>query len=108
MEYIDPDKQESLRNKVNEPDQFDGSNQLKLQGFLLKLKLNFQAKTKSFWSDSDNVTYALSFLKGMALDYFKPYLMDNLDQEPTQLNNYDEFIEELMTNFSPYDQVADA
>ena len=43
----------------------------------------------------------------MALDYFEPYLTDNLDQEPAWLNDYDEFVEELMINFSPYDQVAD-
>ena len=34
--------------------------------------------------------------------------MDNPDQEPTWLNDYDEFVEELMINFSLYDQVADA
>ena len=73
VEFIDPDKQESPRFMVKEPDQFNGSNQWKLQGFLLKLKLNFGAKKKSFRSDSDKVTYALSFLKGTALDYFEPY-----------------------------------
>ena len=107
-EFVDPDKQESSRISVKEPDQFDGSDQRKLQGFLLQLKLNFWAKKRSFWSDSDKVTYALSFLKGTALDYFKPYLTDNPDQEPTRLNDYDEFVEELMINFGPYDQVANA
>ena len=47
-EYIDPDRQEALRVMVKEADQFNGSNQWKLQGFLLQLKLNFQAKKKSF------------------------------------------------------------
>jgi hypothetical protein len=32
-----------------------------------------------FSGDLAKVNYSLSFLKGMALDYFKPYLMDNLD-----------------------------
>ena len=107
-EFIDPDKQESPRISVKEPDQFDGSDQRKLRGFLLQLKLNFRAKKRSFQSDSDKVTYALSFLKGTALDYFEPYLTDNPDQEPAWLNNYDEFVEELMINFCPYNQVADA
>ena len=40
-EFVDPDKQESPRISVKEPDQFDGSDQRKLQGFLLQLKLNF-------------------------------------------------------------------
>ena len=92
VEFVDPDKQESPRISVKEPDQFDGSDQRKLRKFLLQLKLNFRAKKKSFWSDSDKVTYALSFLKGTALDYFEPYLTDNLDQEPAWLNDYDEFV----------------
>ena len=107
-EFVDPDKQESPRISVKEPDQFDGSDQRKLRGFLLQLKLNFRAKKRSFRSDSDKVTYTLSFLKEMALDYFEPYLTDNLDQEPTWLNDYDEFVEEFMINFGPYNQVADA
>ena len=41
VEFVDPDKQESPRICVKEPDQFNGSDQQKLQGFLLKLKLNF-------------------------------------------------------------------
>ena len=40
-EFVYPDKQESLRVSVKEHDQFDSSNQWKLQGFLLQLKLNF-------------------------------------------------------------------
>ena len=107
MEFVNPDKQESPRISIKEPDQFDSSDQRKLRGFLLQLKLNFRAKKKSFRSDSDKVTYTLSFLKEMALDYFEPYLTDNLDQEPAWLNDYDEFVEELMINFGPYDQVAD-
>ena len=108
VEYVDPDRQEALRIKAKEPNQFNGSDQGKLHGFLLQLKLNFQAKKKSFWSNSDKVTYALSFLKGTALNYFKPYLTDDLDQEPTWLNDYDEFVEELMINFGLCDQVANA
>ena len=51
------DKQESLKVKVKDPNQFDSSDQKKPQGFLLQLKLNFQAKKKSFNSISDKVTY---------------------------------------------------
>ena len=66
------------------------------------------SQEKSFQSNSDKVTYALYFLKRTALGYFEPYPMDNLYQEPTWLNDHDEFIEELMSNFGPYDQVTDA
>ena len=108
MEYVDPDRREAPRIKVKELNWFNSSNEWKLCGFLLQLKLNFQAKKKAFQSNSYKVTYALSFLKGTALNYLEPYLIDNPDQEPTWLNNYDEFIEELMINFGPYSQVANA
>ena len=70
VELVDSDRQEALKIHVKEPDQFDGSEQWKLWGFLLQLKLNFQAKRKLFQSDSDKVNYALSFLNRMALNYF--------------------------------------
>ena len=35
MEFVDPDKQESLRISVKEPYQFNGSDQWKLRRFLL-------------------------------------------------------------------------
>jgi len=37
-------------------------------------KLNFWSKPKSFQTKQLKVNYSLSFLKGTALDYFKPYL----------------------------------
>ena len=50
----------------------------------------------------------LSFLKGTTLDYFEPYLADDPANEPTWLNNYELFVEELLINFGPYDMMADA
>ena len=108
MEFVDPNRPEALRIKVKEPNYFNISNQWKLWGYLLQLKLNFQAKKKSFRSDSNKVNYALSFLKGTALNYLGPYLTCNLDQGHAWLNDYDKFVEELMINFGLYDQVADA
>ena len=49
----------------------------------------------------------MSFLKGMALDYFEPFL-DTPDDEPAWLKDHKLFIEELLINFSPYDALADA
>ena len=46
------------------------------------------------------------FLKGMALDYFEPFL-DTPDDEPAWLKDYELFIEELLINFSPYDALVD-
>ena len=49
----------------------------------------------------------LSFLKGTALDYFKPSLMDPY-ANPAWANNYAELVSELWTNFSLFDIEADA
>ena len=49
----------------------------------------------------------MSFLKGMALDYFEPFL-DTPDDEPAWLEDYELFVEELLINFGPYDALTDA
>jgi hypothetical protein len=40
--------------------------------------LNFWAKPESFPDDAAKINYVLSFLNGMALNYFKPFLTDAL------------------------------
>ena len=57
--------------------------------------------------ENAKVNYAMSFLKGMALDYFEPFL-DTPDDEPAWLEDYELFIEELLINFGPYDALTDA
>jgi hypothetical protein len=64
-------------------------------------------QTGSFSGDLAKVNYSLSFLKGTALNYFKPYLTDNPDNEPNWLSDYYTFVKELMINFGPYDSIAD-
>ena len=49
----------------------------------------------------------MSFLKGMALDYFKSFL-DTLDNKPAWLEDYKLFIKKLLINFGPYNALADA
>ena len=56
------------------------------------------------------VTFTQSYLKGMALEWFKPDLlgMDDPDAYPLWMNSWCEFIIELQTIFSPHDPVANA
>ena len=49
----------------------------------------------------------MSFLKGMALDYFEPFL-DTPDDKPAWLEDYVLFVKELLINVGPYDALADA
>jgi hypothetical protein len=77
---------------------------------LLQLELNFQDRAKAFRSDRANVTFAQSYLKGMALEWFEPdlLLLDDPALCPLWMNNFKEFVLELHTNFGPHDPVGDA
>ena len=74
----------------------------------MQCKLNFRYKPKSFQTEQLKVNYSLSFLKGTALDYFEPYLTDDPANEPTWLNDYELFVEELLINFGLYNMMANA
>ena len=58
--------------KSKEPDTFDGSDSKKLNNFILLCNLYFQANPSSYSDDDAKVTFALSYLRGMALEYFEP------------------------------------
>ena len=51
--------------------------------------------------ENTKVNYAMSFLKGIALDYFKPFL-DPPDNKPAWLEDHKLFVKELLINFGPY------
>ncbi|KIN96494.1 hypothetical protein M404DRAFT_111725, partial [Pisolithus tinctorius Marx 270] len=99
----------ALKTKVREPDTFDGSDPKKLHEFLVQCELNFQDHPCAFRSDRAKVTFTQSYLKGMALAWFKPDLLnpDNYDC-PLWMDDYHEFLQELTTNFGPHDAIADA
>ena len=57
--------------------------------------------------ENTKVNYALSFLKGTALNYFEPFL-DTPDGKPDWLEDYELFVKELLINFGLYNALADA
>ncbi|CDO70297.1 hypothetical protein BN946_scf184603.g8 [Trametes cinnabarina] len=96
-------------HNVREPDQFDGSDPLKLRSFFTQLELVFKARPRTFNTDEKKVTYAISYLKGMALAWFKPYLLERQSGNPPEfLYSYAVFQEELQVNFGPYDVTGQA
>jgi hypothetical protein len=76
----------------------------------VQLKLKFQDRAKAFRSDRATVTFAQSYLKGMALEWFEPdlLLLDDPALRPLWMNNFKEFVLELQTNVGPHDPVGDA
>ncbi|KAG6325790.1 hypothetical protein ID866_13299, partial [Astraeus odoratus] len=66
-------------------------------------------KNSAFRSDARKVGFALSFLKGIALAWFEPDLLDAIPgADPAWADDYSEFVIELTTNFGPHDPVGDA
>ena len=100
----------SSQTRVHEPDTFDGTEAKKLHAFLVQCKLNFQDRPRAFNEDRAKVTFAQSYLKGMALEWFKPDLLGNIapDQHPLWMDNWREFLVELSGQFSPHDPVGNA
>ena len=97
------------RNNTRDPDQFDGSDPGKLRSFLVHLELVFKARPRTFASDKIKVTYAISYLKGIALQWFEPYLLEqDSDVPPEFLYNYELFKMELQENFGPFDATSAA
>ncbi|KAG6326897.1 hypothetical protein ID866_12192, partial [Astraeus odoratus] len=95
--------------KVCEPDTFNSTDLKKLCEFLIQCKLNFCNRLQAFCSDAWKVSFALSFLMGIALTWFEPDLLDAIPgADPTWADNYSEFIIELTTNFGPHDPVSNA
>ena len=100
----------SGKTKVHEPDTFDGSDLCKLRVFLILCELNFQNRPKAFAMDRAKVTYMQSYLRGMALEWFEPDLLNvsNPNARPIWMDSYHQFISELKSNFSLHDPVGDA
>ena len=89
---------------------FDRTDPRKLCAFLVLCELNFQNRPKAFATDHAKVTYAQSYLRGMALELFEPDLLNvsNPNTHPIWMDNYHQFISELKSNFGPHDLVGDA
>ncbi|KIN95633.1 hypothetical protein M404DRAFT_33998 [Pisolithus tinctorius Marx 270] len=89
---------------------FDGTNPKKLCAFYIQCKLNFQDWPQAFRTDHAKVIFAQSYLKGMALEWFKLDLLgvEDPNDQPLWMNSWREFGLELQTAFGPNNPVADA
>src|ERR1700719_3388254 len=92
--------------KPRDPDTFDGSDAKKLKSFLVQCQLNFLDRPRAFRSDSRKINYILSYLRGFALEWFEPMILDGEDHPV--LSNYKLFTAQLTKNFGPYDVIREA
>jgi hypothetical protein len=94
------------KSKSKEPDTFDGSDPKKLNNFILLCNLYFRSNSV-YSDDSVKVTFALSYLRGTALEYFEPSILDS-DEYPDWMDNWSAFIRTLREQFGPIDPTGDA
>ena len=96
----------SGKAKAKDLDTFDGSNPHKLNSFLPFCNLYF-CNNSSYADDDAKVTFVLTYLHGMALDFFKPSL-SGLNDTPEWLDNWSAFVDTLHSQLGPIDPTADA
>ena len=79
-------------NNVWNSDQFNSLEPNKLCSFFTQLELVFRAWPQTFDIDKQKVTYAISFLRGMALQWFELYLLEGMSDNPLVfMSNYSVF-----------------
>ena len=105
---LDKPNPEPPRAKICNLKVYDGSNQAKLCTFFLQCMLNFQDCPKAFATGAAKIQYAISYLSGPTLQYFKPVILGEVTPEPVWLTDWDSFHNELETNFGPFDNAAQA
>jgi hypothetical protein len=97
--------------KPHTPDIFDGTDPAKVNTFTFQCSMYFTACSSNFPDKESHVTFALSYLKGVLLDWFQAELSqainDNEDYREWYFS-YLDFIADLQKNFGLCDAVADA
>ena len=94
-----------INTSVKQPDTFDGSDPKKLNNFILLCNLHFR-NNPAYADNGSKTTFALTLLRGTALEFFKPQLMSN---EPLAWeHDWEEFVKLLCSQFGPLDPTADA
>jgi Retrotransposon gag protein len=92
--------------KLCEPEPFSGKDPKKLKAFIFQCQLYFC--NSDFDSDSKKVTFALSYLQDVAQEWFEPSISRLTDEPPEWFDNWEAFLDELHTNFRPYNETGDA
>ena len=89
------------------PDTFNGSNPEELQAFLLQCQITFNSYPHQYLTDTTKVFFAISYLKKMALEWFKQgVLEDNQNITPVWYHSWAEFARKLKTHFGPANPVG--
>jgi len=91
------------REAVHDTDLFNGGSPDELCAFIFQCQIYFRACKENFREDTDKIFFAISYLRGIALDYFEPYINE---PDPLQdfdfLDNWSAFVQKLSNTFGSY------
>ena len=98
------DAQPRKRNKgVKEPDLFSGGSPDKLQAFIFQYQIYFCTYEGEFLEDTERIFFAISYLQGVALDYFEPFINEaEAYQNFNFLEDWSAFVQKLSNLFGLY------
>jgi len=97
------------QSKACIPDTFDGSDSHKLNHFLFQCQLLFCANLLQFSTDEEKINFAMTYLSGVAQDWFKVTLQqEDLGYIQPWLSTWYLFVDELWVHFGLSDPVRDA
>jgi len=93
---------------IKEPDSFSGGNPDELRAFIFQCQIYFRACKGEFREDSEKIFFAISYLRGIALDYFKSFINET---DPSQsfdfLEEWPAFVQKLSNLFGSYSSEDD-
>lgn len=82
---------------VRAPEKFTGKDRTKYQTFIAQLRLVFRANSRRFASETNQVTYACSYLDDLVFSWYENYVAKGL--EPEWFHNFAAFERELASQF---------
>ena len=88
---------DSLFGVINKPPSFSGR-KCDLEGFLTRAELAMESRPNQFHDDSAKVRFLMSYMLGKPLEWVSLLRKNN----SPLLNNYDDFVKELKSNFGDY------
>ena len=105
---VHPAGGEHSRIKTHDPNPYDGTDPSKLRAFLSQCHLTFQSRPHDFTDDQIKITYAVSWLKGTALHWYKLNRTLPACALPCYTTNWDAFEEALKSTFREPNPVMSA
>lgn len=94
------------KNKMREPEVFDGLNPDKLQAFFTSCEAAFRARRTQYQDGTRRVDYAVQYLSGSAQRWFQPYLNEDPTTGPAFLRDWNIFKRHMSRAFGQANPAA--